>query len=68
MFKLVFHSVFSKRIFCQAVFGDALVQVQQNTQTCLCDEGMSGRGLGIPMKHFRVSSTSVDMSIMFICI
>jgi len=42
MFKLVLRIVSSKRISCQVVFGDVLVQVQQNTQTCLCDEGMNG--------------------------
>jgi hypothetical protein len=34
-------SILSQRVFLQAVSGDAIIQVQQNSQTTLCDEGMS---------------------------
>jgi hypothetical protein len=42
MIKPVLGGIFDEREFLQDVAGDVFIYVQQNTQTCLCDEGMGG--------------------------
>jgi hypothetical protein len=42
MFKPVLGSILCQGKFPKAVSGDAFVQVQKNTETCLRDERMSG--------------------------